>query len=328
MFQSSEGRRRTGAGGRSLKKHATRQDTAGSWEGTCRVVCFFGGQTMADAAFQIRVMTRSEVDIALDWAAREGWNPGVHDADSFFAADPTGFLIGLLNDEPIATISVVKYDERFAFLGCYIVRPEFRGGGFGWRLWQAGMQSVEGRCVGLDGVVAQQSNYQKSGFRLAHRNIRYEGRGLGGPCKQRELVALGSLPIAEIERFDRTGFPVERSAFLQKWVTQPEARELGSVRDGQLTGYGVIRRCRVGLKIGPLFAKDSEMALRIFEALCSGVSTTTPIFLDVPETNLPALRLAERFAMRPMFETARMYAGPAPALNWNYVYGVTTFELG
>ncbi len=39
--------------------------------------------------FVVRRMTRSEVDLALDWAAAEGWNPGVHDAESFYAADPT-----------------------------------------------------------------------------------------------------------------------------------------------------------------------------------------------------------------------------------------------
>jgi hypothetical protein len=29
-----------------------------------------------------------------------------------------------------------------------------------------------------------------------------------------------------------------------------------------------------------------------------------------------------------VFETARMYAGPAPACEIQRVYGVTTFELG
>jgi hypothetical protein len=37
---------------------------------------------------QIRPMTRAELGAGLDWAAGEGWNPGVHDADGFHAADP------------------------------------------------------------------------------------------------------------------------------------------------------------------------------------------------------------------------------------------------
>jgi RimJ/RimL family protein N-acetyltransferase len=127
----------------------------------------------------IRPMTRGEIDLAVDWAAAEGWNPGLHDAESFHAADAEGFLVGLLDDEPIACISVVRYEDTFGFLGFYIARPEFRGQGYGWRIWQAGMERLADRIVGLDGVVAQQENYRKSGFVLAYRNLRHEGKAVG-----------------------------------------------------------------------------------------------------------------------------------------------------
>lgn len=97
-----------------------------------------------------RTMTRDEVAGAIDWAAQEGWNPGRHDAATFHAADPQGFFLGELDGEPIASISVVKYGAGFAFLGLYIVRPEFRGRGHGWALWQHGRASAAGRQVGLD----------------------------------------------------------------------------------------------------------------------------------------------------------------------------------
>jgi hypothetical protein len=34
---------------------------------------------MQNSNYQIRVMTRQEVDIAIAWAAAEGWNPGLYD---------------------------------------------------------------------------------------------------------------------------------------------------------------------------------------------------------------------------------------------------------
>ena len=70
---------------------------------------------------------------------------------------------------------MVKYGQGFGFLGFYIARPEIRGKGYGIRVWRAGMARLQGRNVGLDGVVAQQDNYRKSGFRLAWNNIRHEG---------------------------------------------------------------------------------------------------------------------------------------------------------
>jgi hypothetical protein len=120
-------------------------------------------------------MIRQELDVAVDWAAAEGWNPGWHDADCFYAADAGGFLIGLLGDEPIATIAVVRYGVSFGFVGFYIVKAAYRGQGYGLQIWKAGLRRLEGRVVGLDGVVDQQENYKKSGFLLAHRNVRYQG---------------------------------------------------------------------------------------------------------------------------------------------------------
>jgi hypothetical protein len=38
----------------------------------------------------ICVMDRMALDQAMEWAAAEGWNPGLNDADCFHTADPTG----------------------------------------------------------------------------------------------------------------------------------------------------------------------------------------------------------------------------------------------
>jgi hypothetical protein len=47
------------------------------------------------------------------------------------------------------------------------------------RLWQAAMSRLREHNIGLDGVLAEQDNYAKSGFRLAYRNLRYRGRAAG-----------------------------------------------------------------------------------------------------------------------------------------------------
>src|ERR1700681_2616961 len=115
---------------------------------------------MADEQ-QIRALTRAELDVALDWAAAEGWNPGLGDADCFWQADEAGFLGSFQGSRMVASISVVAYDATFAFLGLYIVAPAFRGQGSGLKLWQARMARLGKRIVGLDGVVAQQETYAR-----------------------------------------------------------------------------------------------------------------------------------------------------------------------
>lgn len=273
-------------------------------------------------------MRRDEVALAIGWAAREGWNPGRHDAQTFHAADPEGFFVGVLDGEPVASLSVVKYSSDFAFLGLYIVRPGFRGQGLGWALWRHGMASASDRQVGLDGVVAQQDNYRKSGFVPAWRNVRYEGRG-GEPCAaDARLVKLAQVPFATVSAYDRPFFPADRSTFLRAWLAQGDAHALGWMESGNLHGYGVMRRCRSGWKIGPLFADSEAIADALFAGLAARASPGEPVYLDLPEPNAHAVALARRHGMRMVFETARMYTGAAPPLPLQRLYGVTTFELG
>lgn len=278
--------------------------------------------------YTIRSMSRGEVDIVVDWAGAEGWNPGRHDADCFYAADSGGFLVGLLGGEPVAAISVVKYGKFFGFLGLYIVKPEYRGLGYGFRIWRAGLDALKGRTVGLDGVVAQQENYRKSGFSLAYRNIRYQGAGGGIMPVDPGIVGLESVPFDDIRAYDGRCFPAARGEFLECWIAQPESTALGILEQGRLAGYGLVRACRTGYKIGPLFADWPDLAERLFLALKARVPEGAQLFLDTPEANPDAVALAKAQGMSLVFETARMYLGSPPALPLNRIFGVTSFELG
>ena len=269
------------------------------------------------------------MSLAVDWAAAEGWNPGLSDASCFTAVDPEGFLIAERDGVPVATVSCVNYDDRFAFLGFYIVRPDLRGHGYGLRLWQAAIAHAGSRVVGLDGVVAQLDNYRRSGFSYAYANVRYGGR-VAAPlpaAARSDIVPLREVPLADIEASDAAVFPAPRPAFLQAWIGVPAHVGRALIRDGALVAWGVIRPCRTGYKIGPLVAQRRADAEAIASVLLS-VAGDSEVFLDVPAINPEAVALAENLGLKPVFETARMYTGPILPLRIDRVFGVTTFELG
>jgi GNAT superfamily N-acetyltransferase len=278
--------------------------------------------------FEIRTMSRAEFDFAVEQAAREGWNPGLHDGDAFYSADPQGFLGGWLDGRPIGCISAVSYGGTFGFIGFYIVVPEFRGQGYGIRLWQAAMQRLAGHNIGLDGVVEQQTNYRKSGFKLAYSNLRFERTGPVAENTAQDLVDARTLPFEQLAAYDRAFFPTERQAFLQAWLRMPASRCLAALDGQRLQGYGVVRPCRSGFKIGPLFADHESVADQLYRGLAAVAGPDAPVYLDVPEVNPAALALAVRYGMRKVFGTARMYTGAEPPLALDRLYGVTTFELG
>jgi ribosomal protein S18 acetylase RimI-like enzyme len=276
--------------------------------------------------FSIAVMTADDVRTAIDWAAREGWNPGLTDAECFRVADPEGFLIGRLDGEAVSVISAVRNAGGFAFIGLYIVAPRWRGLGLGWRTWQAAMDRLGIDVVGLDGVVEQQANYALSGFALAHRNIRYSGIPHGGPHEGVE--DLSAADLTQVAEYDAPCFGAARPDFLRRWLEIPGGRTAG-VRDGdRLVGYGVVRPCRDGAKVGPLFADDPEIARAIVGRLVAHAGAGATVVLDVPEPNAAALALAREQGLEPVFETARMYRGGDPALPLERVFGITSFELG
>jgi hypothetical protein len=278
---------------------------------------------------RIAKMTAREVAFAVELAAAEGWNPGLDDAAAFYAADPDGFLVAYLGDRPIGCISAVAYERHFGFIGLYIVMPEHRGQGHGIALWRAGMARLAGRNVALDGVLAQQDNYRRSGFRMAYSNLRFERRGaLPAASEGADIVALSAVSFDALCDYDRRFFPARRDGFLRYWIAQPGSRALACVAQGTLRGCGVIRRCRTGWKIGPLFAEAPEIAERLYLALCRDVAAEEPVYLDVPEVSADGLALAQKYAMSKVFGTARMYTGELPAIAVDRTYGVTTFELG
>ena len=275
---------------------------------------------------RIRGMRPDEIAMAADWAAAEGWNPGLADADCFAAVSRDGFFIGELDGTPVATVSCVNYGASFAFLGLYIVREHVRGRGHGLRMWNAAIAHAGPRVIGLDGVVAQQQNYRKSGFKLAYANVRYGGRVAPRPAPPAGIMPLADVPFATVAADDATAFPAPRSSFLRAWISARGHVGRALVRDGRLAAWGVIRPCRTGRRIGPLAADDRAAAEAVFAALVA--AGPGEVFLDVPSVNRDAVALAQDHGLAPVFETARMYTGAIRPVRLERVFGVTTFELG
>lgn len=280
----------------------------------------------------LRTMTRQEVDFAVDLAAREGWNPGLYDAECFYAADPGGFLMALVDAEPVGCVSAVHYAGIFGFLGFYVILPEYRGKGYGLRLCQAAVDRLRGlgvATIAADGVLAMVPKYEAYGFTRAYGNIRFEGdsTGPGERPGDLRLRPLREVDFQALLALDTAHFGAPREDFLRCWIAPEHGEGLAWVEGGRLTGYGVARPCIRGWKIGPLFAPHAEAAETLFLGLralaCGG-----PVYLDVPAPNAAAMAMAARHGLRPVFETARIHLGPPQTLPLERIYGVTSFELG
>ncbi|MCJ9671654.1 MULTISPECIES: GNAT family N-acetyltransferase [unclassified Neorhizobium] len=272
----------------------------------------------------IRALTSFEVEQLVDWARIEGWNPGLADAPALHAADPQGFIGCFVDGQMAAGISAVRYGSDFGFIGLYIAHPNFRGRGLGRKVWDAGMAHLDGRTIGLDGVPEQQANYRSMGFEPAYETFRWSGSLAG--CRNADVAAITDDLVPAILGYDQAFFPAQRDAFLTAWLKPPRAAKV-LVRDSDIRGYAVCRKCHDGYKIGPLFAQTADDAQTLLNA-CAAEIGDEMLHVDVPasQTEFSTYLEAHRFVKG--FTTARMYRGTAPAVRMPGVFGITTLELG
>ncbi len=279
---------------------------------------------------EIRKLGLEGLETVLGWACSEGWNPGLQDASCFLAADPEGFLGAFSGARLQGAISAVRYGRDFSFIGLFIVRPELRGGHLGPLLGRAALERLAGVNIGVDGVEKKVPNYEASGFKLACRNIRYEGlAGVAPASSPLPIAAASQLPFEQLLDYDSRHFPASRPEFLRAWIGAQGHVGLACLdKAGGIDGYGVLRPCAKGVKIGPLFASSRAVAEALLAGLLAKAPSGSPFYLDVPEVNVEGLALAESLAMKPVFKTARMYNLRRPELPEREIFGVSSFELG
>lgn len=271
-----------------------------------------------------RTASLPEITQVLDWAADEGWNPGQDDAAAFHAADPGGFFVAEIDGQPVAAISVVNHSDSYAFLGLYICRPEHRGKGLGFALWQHALKHAGDRAIGLDGVAAQEANYARSGFVLSDRTRRLSGRCLPEPLT---LPVAQAADYAELTRLDRAANGVSRPRFLAAWFENCPSRKTVLLRDGEkIAGFATARACRAGCKIGPVIAPSAHDALRLTRQAAAALNQSE-LTIDVPDTCAPFGDLLRQNGFKEGFSTARMFRGEAPRPG-KALHAVATLELG
>ena len=283
-------------------------------------------------------MTRAELDVIVEWAANEGWNPGLHDADIFWATDPDAFIAAELKGEMIGGGSIVNYGGVCGFMGFFLIHPQFRGRGFGAQLWLARRERLIKRLqaparIEMDGVFNMQSFYAKGGFQFLHRDFRFQATASAQsnvPASNSTLcdvVDLSTLAFDEINQYDQTIFMAPRPQFLRRWISQPACHALGATHNGKLVGYAIARPSRTGYRIGPLFANDPAIARMLFQSLLTRLPHQQ-VQIDVPECNTAGVEMAKSRGFQEVFGCARMAFGPPLPRPLQNIFGVTTFELG
>ncbi|MCH1494275.1 MAG: GNAT family N-acetyltransferase [Rubripirellula sp.] len=286
----------------------------------------------------LRKLAYPELEKLVSWAREEGWEPGVNDAQQFWAYDPEGFLACEEGGQFAGGGAIIRHSDEYGFMGLFIVAAQHRGHGLGRKLWLHRRDTLLERlapngAIGLDGVDAMVPFYAAGGFVQATRHRRFCLRQPG----ERAVMASSAVPLSGISDealsgLDRQCFPADRTTFLRRWSEQASAKALAIKNGEQVLGFGVIRRCTSGWRIGPLFAESVQVADALFNSLSESVKDDSPddlpIFVDVPDANQEGIKWVIDQGLEEVFGCERMYYGKPPEIAHHKIFGVTTLEIG
>lgn len=315
---------------------------------------------------QIRQCTLEEAKSCFyEWAREEQWNPGLEGAELqqvYYPTDSQGFFVGLIEDPDIpgkekiiSAISGVRYGLKSGWVGYYIVHPKERGKGYGHAIFKHAILHMGDRpYVGLDAVIQQVPNYEKSGFVGVWENQRRAGSIDNIISKLSSLESLTEIscsnlcdvPIDQINDLEIRYNGLTRPRFIQNWVEfHSQSEKLGRfgyamMEHGRLVGYGCARAATTSFRVGPIFAESLDIAKALLYKLAISVKTAMDAKNDIPSSikpnfevdicaaNSQAASFFDSLDMPNTFPSIRMWKGQPPKVDIDGIFALSTLELG
>ncbi len=275
----------------------------------------------------IRNFNLQEMVFPMEVAYKEGWNPGLYDGVAFYQADPEGFFLAEEEGGMVGGISAVNYGDQLVFIGNHFVLPPFRGRGIGKALWEHALEAAGDRLTGINGLPESKSFYESYGFRPAYNVIRYGGRIFSEARFSEDIYSAQDIDLEQLADYDAGFFGFSRQDFLKSWLATPAMESVCLLKEGKLQGWGCMRRCRQGWRLGPVFAQHHTFAEEILRHLALK-TVGEHVYIDIAEANVQSIRLAFAMGMVPWGARLRLYKGGLLTQPLEKIYGFTTLDIG
>lgn len=278
--------------------------------------------------WKAKAVSCEEWQVVHEWAKAEHWDLGIGDAERFFNVDNQGFYLAYVNDQPVASVSVVNYTDDFAYAGFYLVAPGLRGKGYGLRLSYEAFRHGENRSVGLDGMPEQESNYKKGGFVTYYETSRLVGVVNNSVACPDGVEKITEKNISEVIRYDEkvTGYP--RDSLLVDWFNGGERYGFVAKSEDKIAGIVGIRRSTEGYRLGPLYSESQDVLEKLFASALSQVPVGQRVTIDATTITSDFIKLLEEQGFEQIFHTLRMYRGSEPKGEKEKIKAIVSLELG
>jgi predicted N-acetyltransferase YhbS len=256
---------------------------------------------------EIRMMTPADIPAGMHLKDAAGWNQTTEDWVRFLEASPEGCFVAECNGEVAGTVTTITYENRFAWIGMVLVRPELRGRGIGTALLVKAINYLDAQripCAKLDATPQGKPVYERLGFQVEYdleRQILWREPGRGAAPDRPE-------DVETVLATDRDIFGADRSALLRSIANAAPEFVTVARQGGSLDGYALGRRGSRADHLGPWVARTEPVARDVLENLLL-CSRRDVVFVDVVKDNpwAPGLLVKKGFTFSRAL--TRMYRG-------------------
>ncbi len=256
-----------------------------------------------------RPMQISDIPAGLTLCRHAGWNQIARDWEIFLQQKEDNSRVAYIQDQIVGTVTVMRYQDFFCWIGMVLVDPAYRKQGIGTKLLEEALQILQHEeTVKLDATPAGREIYTKLDF-----IDEYPLSRMIATVKKKKLKPSLAIKITEKElpavfAFDKDIFGADRGALL-RWIWSGAAEYAFIVKENNaILGYCLGRNGHNYTQIGPVVANDMGIAQQLVSAALMSYEGK-PIVMDVLHNNAKWLTWLASLGFTEQRPFVRMYRG-------------------
>lgn len=229
---------------------------------------------MIELEFSVERLREEQIGDIVALSSYIGWDYNREEVETIFNS---GIVYGVWNErkELIASAAIILYGEALASIGMVIVHPDYKGRGIGKMITNSCINSVSAQTLFM--LIATDEGkplYEKLGFRAVSYVSKYicNSYNANDYCVRNEDYVMNyeEGELEKIIKIDEYAFGTNRKEFLKKRIMQSEQCTVVRDKEQNVLGYGLSIQTPENKIIGPVVAKNDEMAMRIVHDLAKG----------------------------------------------------------
>jgi GNAT superfamily N-acetyltransferase len=284
-------------------------------------------------------MNPGDVPSVMELSAAANWNQTPDDWLRLLQLSPQGCRLIEDAGRTVATVSLLPYGTRLAWIGMLLTRHEYRRQGLARRLMEDAIASAERegiRTLKLDATDEGRPLYESLGF-VVEGTVERWARDAGEFAAAREHSGGEDAGTSHGVRISGGLFSLDERAFGADRKALLESLSASGSCTATAEGYLLTRPGISAHYLGPCVATSEAEARRLIAArlqypVCAGkqheASQTHIWYWDLLPANPGAVRCAESLGFTRRRILWRMRRGEAIENNSALVYAIAGFELG